>query len=216
MLRCRKYIFTLICLNILVLFFTLRAHAEEDPEDMVDIFETDGKIIAVIEGRNTHPLTLRSRETLLWSKSDGYLGGVLTNYRFLVVSTSSGGWQELPLRKGESEKAVTTLSPYLALLVGKDRAVGFDALNDRFIETRLHIKDKLVAAKTGKRVAVVILSGHAYGLASGASAFDEIRLRNRETTESVKITSGKAILQTSDRLLFFEASGTGWREYPLN
>ncbi|MCG8551904.1 MAG: hypothetical protein MI799_15995 [Desulfobacterales bacterium] len=206
----------LICLNILFLFFTLGAHAEEDPEDMVDIFEADGKIIAVIEGRNTQPLMLRSREILLQSMADGYLGGVLTNHRFLVISTSSGGWQALALRKGESEKAVTALSPCLALLVGKDRAVGFDARNDRFIETRLHIKDKLVTVKMGKKVAVVILSGHAYGLAAGASAFDEIRLRNRETTESVKITSGKAILQTSDRLLYFDASGASWREYPLN
>lgn len=214
MLRYRKYITNLIFLNIL--FFTLCAYAEEDPEDMVDIFEADGEIIAVIEGKNTRPLMLRSRETVLWNRSDGYLGGVLTNYRFLVVSTSSGGWRELPLRKGESEKAVTALSPYLVLLVGKNRAVGFDALNNRFIETRLPINDNPVTVKTGQKVAVVILSGRAFGLTSGASAFDEIRLRTREATESVKITSGKAVIQTSDRLLYFEASGASWREYPLN
>ena len=55
-------------------------------------------------------------------------------------------------------KGVASLSPYIALLVTKDRAVGFDATSNRFIETKLPIHDELITAKAEKYVAVVITS----------------------------------------------------------
>ena len=213
MLRCYQYlIILLICLY--PFFFT--AFAEEDPEDMVDIFESDGEVIAVIEGKNTKSLRLRTRETVLWSDAKGYLGGFLTNYRFFIISTSSGGWQELPLRKEEARNASARLSPYLALLATADRAVGFDTMNGKFIEARLPIHEKPVTTELEGRVALVVTPGRAYGLASGSHAFTPIRLRLREVLKTIKITSGKAVIQTSDRLLSFEASGATWNEYQLN
>ena len=214
MLRCHKYLTILICFSILVP--AICSYAEEEIEDLIDIFESNSKIIAIIEGKKTITFNLRPKEKVLWSDSNGYLGAFLTNLRFFVISTSSDAWQALPLRLDESEKGVASLSPYIALLVTGDRAIGFDAASNRFIETRLPIHDELLAAKAEKYVAVVITSSRAFGLATKTLAFTEIPLRVRETIEAIKITSSKATIRTSDRLLTFEASGSTWNEHRLN
>jgi len=198
-----------------ILEFTISSYAEEEIEDLIDIFESDSKIIAIIEGKRTISSDLRSREKVLWSDSNGYLGAFLTNLRFFVISTTSNSWRALPLKLSESEKGVASLSPYIALLATGDRAIGFDAASNRFIETKLPIHDELLAAEAEKYVAVVITSSRAFGLAAETSAFTEIRLRIRETIESIKITASKATVRTSDRLLTFEATGSTWNEHRL-
>ena len=214
MLRCRKTLTILIWLSILV--STVCSYAEEEIEDLVDIIESNSKIIAIIEGRKTISFDLRPKEKVLWSGSKGYLGAFLTNDRFFVISTSSSSWQVLPLGLNESEKGVASLSPYIALLVTGDRVIGFDAASNRFIETQLPIHDDLLAAEAEKYVAVVITSNRAFGLAAKTLAFIEIPFRVRETVEAIKITSSKATVRTSDRLLTFEAKGSTWREHRLN
>ena len=102
MLQCRKILSILICLSILAP--TISSYAEEDIEDLIDIAESNNKIIAIIEGRKTISSDLRLNEKVLWSDSNGYLGAFLTNLRFFVISTSSDAWQALPLRLDESEK----------------------------------------------------------------------------------------------------------------
>ena len=214
MLRCQKCLTILICLSILA--STISSYAEEEIEDLIDIAESKSKIIAIIEGRKTISFDLRTNEKVLWSDSNGYLGAFLTNLHFFVISTSLDAWQALPLRIDESEKGVVSLSPYIALLVTGDRAIGFDAASNRFIKTQLRIHDELLAAKAEKYVAVVITSNLAFGLATKTLAFVEIPFRVRETIEAVKITSSKVTVRTSDRLLTFEASGSTWNEHRLN
>jgi DNA-directed RNA polymerase subunit K/omega len=192
---------------------TISSYAEEEIEDLIDIAESKSKIIAIIEGRKSISLRLQSKEKVLWRGSNGYLGAFLTNLRFFVISTSSSAWQILPLSITESEKGVASLSPYIALLVTGDRAIVFDAASNRFIETKLPIRDELIAAETGKYVAVVITSKRAFGLAAKTSSFIEIPFRVRETVEAIKITSSKATVRTSDRLLTFEAKGSTWHEH---
>ena len=213
MLHCRKFLISIICLSIFA--STISSYAEEEIEDLIDIAESNRKIIAIIEGRKTISSRLHIDEKVLWSGSNGYLGAFLTNLRFFVISTSSNGWQVLPLRFDESEKGVASLSPYIALLVTGDRAIGFNAASNRFIETRLPIHDELLAAEAEKYVAVVITSSRAFGLAAKTWAFKQIPLHVRETFEAIKITSSKAVVRTSDRLLTFEARGSRWNEHRL-
>ena len=213
MLRCRKFLISIICLSIFA--STISSYAEEEIEDLIDIAESKGKIIAIIEGGKTITFDLRPNEKVLWSGSKGYLGSFLTDLHFFVISTSSNAWQALPLRLDETGKGVASLSEYIALLVTKDRAVGFDATSNRFIETQLPIHDELLAAEVERYVAVVITSSRAFGLAAKSSAFTEIFLRVGETLEAIKLTSSKATVRTADRLLTFEASGSPWNEHRL-
>ena len=46
MLRCRKVHISIICLFIFA--FTISSYAEEEIEDLIDIAESKGKIIAII------------------------------------------------------------------------------------------------------------------------------------------------------------------------
>ena len=213
MLRCQKFLISIICLSIFA--STISSYAEEEIEDLIDIAESKGKIIAIIEGRKTITYDLRPNEKILWSGSRGYLGAFLTDLHFFVISTSLNAWQALPLRLDESGRGVASLSPYIALLVTGDRAIGFDATSNRFIETQLPISDELLAAEVERYVAVVITSSRAFGLAAETSAFIEIHLRIRETIEAIKLTYSKVTVRTSDRLLTFETSGAKWKEHRL-
>ncbi len=202
-----------ICLAIL--FFTTFSYAEEEIEDLIDIVESENKIIAIIKGIKKNSFDLRANEKVLWSGSRGYLGAFLTNLNFFVISTTSNSWRALPLKKSEFEQRAASISSYIALLVTNDRIISFNAKSNRFIETRLPIHDELLEAEAGKYVAVVITSSRVFGLTLGTSTFNEIRLRNKETFESINITESKAVVRTSDRLLTFEAKGSTWREHRL-
>ena len=213
MLRCQKCLTILIYLSILA--STISSYAGEEIEDLIDITKSKSKIIAIIEGKKTITFDLRPNEKVLWSGSRGYLGAFLTDLHFFVISTSLNAWQTLPLKLDESEKAIVALSPYIALLTTRDRAIGFGATTNRFTETQLPLHDELLAAKAERYVAVVITSSRAFGLAAEFMAFIEISLRVNETIEKAKLTHSKVTLQTSDRLLTFEASGSTWKEYRL-
>jgi hypothetical protein len=213
MFRCRRFFTILTCLFILTV--TITSNADEEIEDLIYIVKSKDKIVAIIEGSNKISLNLQANEKVLWQGSNGYLGALLTNYRFLVISTSSNAWQILHLRTDESEKTVAYVSPYIALLVTGDRAIGFDAATNRFIETQLPVHDELLAADIEKYVAVVVTSSGAFGFSAEASAFTEIHLRVRETIAEIKMTSSKATIHTSDRLLIFDAEGSTWREHKL-
>ena len=213
MLRCRNILTFLTCLTILAPIIC--AYGEEEIEDLIDIAESNSKIIAIIEGKKTISFDLRPDEKVLWSGSRGYLGAFLTDHHFFVISTSLNAWQRLPLRLDELEKAVASLSPYIALLATRDRAVGFDATASRFTETQLPLHDALIAAEAERYVAVVITSSRAFGLAAESSTFTEIFLRGGETIEEIKLTYSKATVRTSERLLTFEATGSTWKEHRL-
>ena len=213
MFRYRKILAILICLFILA--STIPSYAEEEIEDLIDIAESKGKIIAIIEGKRKISFDLRLNETVLWSGSRGYLGALLTNVHFFVVSTSLNAWQRLPLKLDESDKAAVSLSPHIALLTTGDRAVGFDATTNRFTETQLPLKDELITAETEQYVAVVITSSRAFALAVESSAFTEINFGIGETLAEIKLTSSKATVRTSERLLTFEATGSTWNEHRL-
>ena len=213
MFRYRKILTILICLSILAP--AIRAYGEEEIEDLIDIAESNGKIIAIIEGKKTISFDLRPDEKVLWSASRGYLGAFLTDQHFFVISTSLNAWQRLPLKLDESENGAVSLSPHIALLTTGNRAIGFDAASSRFVETQLPLHDELIAAEAERYVAVVITSGRVFGLAAESSAFTEIFLRGGETIEAVKLTYSKATVRTSERLLTFEATGSTWQEHRL-
>ena len=214
MLRFRKFLICVICLSFMAP--AIFSWAEEEIEDLIDIAESKSKIIAIIEGTKTVTFDLRPGEKVLWSGSRGHLGAFLTDRHFFVISTSLDAWQQLPLRLDESGKGIASLSPYIALLVTGDRAVGFDASSNRFVEVQLPLNDELLAAEAERYVAVVITSSRAFGLAAETSTFKEISLRKNEALETLKLTYNKVTVRTSDRLLTFDSAGTNWKEHRLH
>ena len=210
MLQSRFLFIGIICMSIFT--FVISSYAGDEIEDLIDIAESNSKIIAIIEGKKKVTYNLRPNEKVLWSGSRGHLGVFLTDVQFYVISTFRNSWHALPLKLSESGKVMASISPYIALLVTEDRAIGFDSTSNRFIQAQLPIHDELVANKVERYVAVVITSSRAFGFALGSSAFVEIILLKGETIESMKLTFRKATVRTSDRLLSFEVSGSTWSE----
>ncbi len=213
-MRRRMSFLMLLCLSLIV--SPAGIAAAEEIEDLIDIFESGSRVLAVIEGEKTISTELRPREEVHWRGAEGRVGAVLTNTHLFVISSSSQSWLALPLRPDEAAKAAVSLSPCLALLVSGYRAVGFDAASGQLIETPLPLRDRLLAAETAEQVAVVITSSRAFGLAVGTTAFCEVPLGVRETLEELRVTSRKATLRTSERLLTFDAEGCAWREHRLD
>jgi hypothetical protein len=209
----------MIPINIIasiIISLTISAYAEDEIEDLIDIAESDGKIIAVIEGRKTITYNLKPNEMLLWSGSRGHLGVFLTDRHFFVASTKSNSWHILPLRIDETANYVPAISPFLVLLVTNDRAIAFDAMANKFIETKLPLKSEVYAVKIEKHVAVVVTSSRAFGLAVRSSGFNEIKFKINESIEAVNISASKVTITTSNRLLSFQAKRKTWNEHRLN
>ena len=191
------------------------SYASEEIEDLIDIFESNEEIVAVVDGKTSVAFSLRPNETVQWSSAKGNLGAFLTNRHFFVVSTSSRSWHAMPIRPGKERKRIPVLSPNIALLVDGDRAFGFSAASNRFVRVDLPLYDELVAAKADKYVAVVITSSKAYGFSAGASRFSETRFRGQEVVKDVKITSSKVTIRTSHRILAFRSDNSSWKEHRL-
>ncbi len=197
------------------LLYAIPSNSKDDIEDLVDIEQADRKIIAIRDGIQMTPFELRSKEEVLWLGSDGYIGALLTNERFIAISLSSSGWLEKPLRSREAYDGSPILSPTLALLVTKERVIRFDAISHRFIEQSLRLDEEFVAAEANDYVAAVISSRRALGLASGGSGFREIRFRTSETFQSLKTTPQVVTVRTSWRILTFGVSSPSWSEVRL-
>ena len=204
-----------IFLSLSMFLFALRCYAEEEIENLIDIFEASGKIIAVIEGKKTIPFNLRSNENVIWSDSKGYLGACVTNDQFSAISTSSGGWQRFHLG-AQTENINISISSNIAILVTEDRAIAFDAASSRFVGTQLPINDELISVKAEKNIAVVITSDKAIAFTTKRTTFFSIPFQVKETFEEPKSTSSKVIIRTSNRLLSFESKGSTWKEHRLN
>ena len=209
-----RTIFTVV-VTLATLLYAIPSNSKDVIKDSVDIEQVGRKIFAIREGSQTIPFELRSKEEVLWLDSDGYIGALLTNERFIAISLSSSSWLEKPLRSKEAYDGRPILSPTLALLVTKDRVIGFDAKSPRFIEQNLRLDEEFVAAEANDYVAAVISSRRALGLASGASGFSEIRFRTSEDFQSISTKSRVITVRTSWRMLTFGASSPSWSEVRL-
>ncbi|MCU7926959.1 MAG: hypothetical protein KZQ97_11025 [Candidatus Thiodiazotropha sp. (ex Dulcina madagascariensis)] len=119
MLWCRNVFTSLICFSMLLA--SLCAHAEEEIEDFVDIYESNAKIIAVLEGRKSVSFKLLPKETVLWR-----FGLAAGNSRFT----------EIRLRVRETVEAIKTTSSK-ATIRTPSRLLTFEAAGSRWNEHRL-------------------------------------------------------------------------------
>jgi hypothetical protein len=83
--------------TLATLLYAIPSNSKDDIEDLVDIEQVGGKIFAIRDGIQTTPFELKSKEEVLWLDSDGYIGALLTNERFIAISLSSSGWIGRPM-----------------------------------------------------------------------------------------------------------------------
>ncbi|MDC8829215.1 hypothetical protein [Alteromonas gilva] len=192
------------------------SEANHDIEDKIYIAQSDGKVTAVVSGVKSDTFRLKPKERVLWRNASGYLGAVLTDAGFNVISVSSNYWNNIRLSPYEIETATASVSPFIALLVTEDRAIGYNIATDSFYEVRLPLYDSVIAVKSAENVAVVVTSGTLLGLQSKSSYFTEARLKIGETVENVHLTDNNVTVQTRERLYTFTSTGSGWQVTDLD
>jgi hypothetical protein len=197
---------------ILLLVDPLKSEEYEDyVEDLIEIEELDGKVIAFRDGRDPVSFQMRLTEMVLRKDSRGNMGAVLTDTRFLAISMTSNGWHEISLRLNEAAKANVLLSTNIAMLVTSERAIGFDSMTNLFVEQPLQFK-KLVASDANMYVAVVVSTDAAFGFATGGKTFAKMLFQMNETFESLDTKSRLATVRTTRRVLAYRATDLSWTE----
>jgi len=200
---------TIIIIFAVVFVWTFPLNGDDYIEDVIDIQQLDGDVIAIREGR-VKLFDLPAQEKILWIGSKGYVGAVLTDKRFLVISKSSISWYEISLQEKETQGAIALLSEYLALLVTVDRGICFDGNNNRFIELQRPANDKFLEVAVNKYVAVVVSSHYAFGLALGGGEFNQIPFLPTEYFETLTTKANFATIRTTKRVLIFRDSDSSW------
>jgi hypothetical protein len=191
-----------------VFLWTSPLKCDDYIEDSIDIQELDGDVIA-IRDRRVKLFDIPSQEKILRIDSKGYVGALLTEKRFLVISKSSINWFEISLREKETQGAITLLSEYLALLVTVDRAICFDGKYNRLIELQRPANEEFIEAAVNKYVAVLVSSHYAFGLTLGKE-FNKIQFRPDEFFETLQTKAHFATIRTTKRLLIYRDSDSSW------
>jgi len=155
---------------------------------------------------------LERGERVLYWRTAGRVGVVVTDRRVLAVATVSAAWQEARYRKDEAPPADVGIAGRVALALTRTRAIGFDGGSGNLIEAELGPREVVLDSTVGQDVVVVVTDRRALGLSAERGGFFEVRLRTGETIESLTALTDHATLQTSDRLLIFRADTAAWEE----
>lgn len=181
--------------------------------DLIEIVVMDDEILAVdAESGGSSVVRRRLAESVLWTGTRGRVGMVITDQRVLAVAPRSGGWQEAPYERGEAPARDAQLGDRVAVIILRQRVLGFLGTVGRFVQTRLGPHEDLRAVQVGANVAVIVTNREAIGLSPAAGGFFAIRLQVRERLTEVAARSNLATVQTDQRVLVFRAPTGTWAE----
>jgi hypothetical protein len=204
---------------LLLLCIALPAAAREFNSPLLPLLEVQviGRQLMAIDSETGGelPLRLEREESVLYTRSQGRVGVVVTDRRLLAAATGSGSWQEARYRKGESAPAEIELGDRVALAMMRTRAVGFDGGSRNIVESTIGPREIVLDTAVGPNVVMVVTDRRALGLSPYRGGFFDVRLRVGEAFHSVKAFANHATLQTSQRLLIFRSPDASWEEKRL-
>ena len=183
---------------------------ERERNDFVQLQVLNDRVTAFRNQNSSTPAHLDVGEEVLAQKEDGDVGAVLTNNRFLAISTLSKSWLSKTLYAGESESARLLVGREIALLVSDQRIIGFSAKADRLIEYPLSVGDNIVASDVGQRVGVVVLPERAVGFSDESTAFSTIQFDYSGAFRSLEVAADVALVKTDNRIYAYRAAGGIW------
>lgn len=185
-------------------------------EDLLELIHLKHQILAVdAESGGQTTIELELGENVLWSRSRGSVGVVLTDRRVLAVATGSAAWQVTRYRRTEQFPGGALLGDRVALLHTADRVLGFIGSSGNLVEYRLGPQEYVVESRTGANVALAITNRQALGLSPQAGGFFPVSLQVRERIVELVPRSNLATLRTDRRLLVFRGPSGTWEEREL-
>jgi hypothetical protein len=181
--------------------------------DTLEVLVLDRKLVA-IDARHggQREESLRLHEAVVWTGSRGDVGVVLTDERVLAVAGRSAAWQFEDFGREESAPERAVLGDRVALIVTSHRALGFNGGSGNLVESRLGIRENVIAQRAGENVAVVVTDRRALGLSPLVGGFFEAKILAAEKIESVTANANLATVTTNRRVLIFRATTGTWEE----
>ena len=198
------------------------AVARESDSPLSPLLEVQivGREVLAIDSENGGQRSerLERGEAVLYTRSQGRVGVVVTDRRMLAISTGSGSFQVARYRNGEGLPADVELGDRVALAMMPSRAVGFDGNSHNIVESTIGPREKVLDTAVGPNVAMIVTDRRALGLSADRGGFFDLRLRVGEQFQSLSAFANHATLQTSQRLLIFRGPDAAWEErrVPIN
>jgi hypothetical protein len=181
--------------------------------DLLEVLVLDRQLVAIdARGGGEKAAPLRLAERVSWTGARGKVGVALTDQRILAVAAGSAAWQEADRRREETLPSEALLGDRVALVVTSHRAIGFDGGSGNLVESRLGVRERVLAVRTGENVAVVVTDRRALGLSPSVGGFFEAKIRLEERLESVDAGANLATVTTDRRVLIFRAPSGSWEE----
>jgi hypothetical protein len=183
--------------------------------DVLEVLVLDRQLVAIdARGGGQRELALRLEESVLWTGARGRVGVALTDQRVLAVAAGSAAWQEADRQLDEKLPGDALLGERVALVVTSRRVLGFDGGSGNLVESRLGIRERVLALRAGENAAVVVTDRRALGLSPMVGGFFEAKLSPVERFESLTAAANLATVTTDRRVLIFRAPSGSWEERP--
>ncbi len=204
--------------SILLILLTAALAAAQRPDevplaDVLEVLVLDRQLVAVdARGGGQRELALRLDERVLWTGARGRVGVALTDQRVLAVAVGSAAWQETDRQLGEELPADALLGDRVALVVTSRRILGFDGGSGNLVESRLGIRERVLALRAGENVAIAVTDRRALGLSPMVGGFFEAKLSLVERLESLTAAANLATVTTDRRVLIFRAPSGSWEQ----
>jgi hypothetical protein len=200
----------------ILLTAALAAAQQPDEVPLADVLEVlvlDRQLLAVdARGGGQRELTLRLDERVLWTGARGRVGVALTDQRVLAVAVGSGAWQETDRQLDEELPGEALLGDRVALVVTSRRVLGFDGGSGNLVESRLGVRERVLALRAGENAAVVVTDRRALGLSPMVGGFFEAKINLVERFESLTAAANLATVTTDRRVLIFRAPSGSWEQ----
>jgi hypothetical protein len=181
--------------------------------ELIEIIVKDDEILAFdAEGGGTSVERRQLGESVLWTGVRGRVGVAITDRRVLAIAPRAGGWQEASYERGERPAHDALLGDRVAVIVLRQRVLGFLGTVGRFVQARLGPQEDLREVQAGANVAVLVTSRELIGLSPQAGGFFSFRLQVKERITDVSARANLATVQTNRRTLVFRAPTGTWAE----
>jgi hypothetical protein len=181
--------------------------------DVLEVLVVDRDLLA-IDARSGGQIAERLRldEQVVWQGARGKVGLIITNQRVLAVAVRSGSWQQIDYGRTELAPTSALLGERVAIAITSERVLGFNGGSGNLVEYRLGPRERIVDARTGENVGVVVTDRQALGLSPFVGGFFPIPLSIGDPIDAVSAQSNLATLTLGRRLLIFRATTGSWEE----
>ncbi len=187
--------------------------SEVELEDVIEIEMLGRDLLAYdLLGTSTLSVRLEIGESLIWQRTSGRIGLVMTDRRALAVTPDSSRWHEVRWGIHEVAPSRGFVGKRVALIVTSRRILGYDSRSRVWLEQELGPHEEALEASVGASTAAVVTDRTAYGLSPDTGGFYGTPMEIHEDFRELRVSSNMATVRTSKRLLVFRAPVGVWSE----